>query len=217
VGIGDSSYPGHRLATLLRDAASGRFPPDDGVTEVVPAPAAGGGACVAFTAHSVVAFDLDPDEVHARLAQHADPLAAALAPDVVMWLAERSGLHAGIVDVVLAAPASGRERSTWGAPAPPSEHPRVVRALERRTDVRIHEVDGGVVTVGRGLAGRWEVALELDHHSTGRGRALIAASRDLAPRDEPLFAQVSPGNARSLRAFLAAGFRPIGSEVLFHS
>lgn len=26
--------------------------------------------------------------------------------------------------------------------------------------------------------------------------------------------QVSPGNARSLRAFLAAGFVPVGSEVL---
>jgi hypothetical protein len=31
--------------------------------------------------------------------------------------------------------------------------------------------------------------------------------------DEPPFAQVSPGNARSLRAFLGAGLRPIGSEV----
>jgi RimJ/RimL family protein N-acetyltransferase len=30
-----------------------------------------------------------------------------------------------------------------------------------------------------------------------------------------VFAQVAPGNAASLRAFLAAGFRPIGSEVLF--
>ena len=30
-----------------------------------------------------------------------------------------------------------------------------------------------------------------------------------------VFAQVAPGNAASLRAFLAAGFSPIGSEVLF--
>jgi hypothetical protein len=212
---------GPSLAALLRDAASGRFPPDDGRTEVVPAPAPGAGACVAFTAHSVVALDLDPDEVHARLAVHPDPLAAALAPDVLVWLAERSGLQPGIVDVVLAAPprpttASGRAWSPGSALAPRSEHPRVVRALQRRSDVRMHEVDGGVVTVGRGLAGRWEVALELDRHNTRRGRALIAASRDLVPSDEPLFAQVSPGNARSLRAFLAAGFRPIGSEVLFH-
>jgi hypothetical protein len=37
----------------------------------------------------------------------------------------------------------------------------------------------------------------------------------LAPRGEPLFAQVAPGNAASLRAFLAAGYRPVGAEVLF--
>ena len=224
--IGDVPYPAGRLGTLLRDAAVGRFPPDDGETEVGPAPDAGpgAGACVAFTAHSVIALDLDPDEVRARLAQHRDPLAAALAPDVVVWLAERSGLRAGIVDVVLAgvgtgtssSAALGRERSPGSALAPQSEHPRVARALRRRTDVRIQEVEGGVVTVGRGLVGRWELAIELDQQGAGRGRELIAESLSLVPRGEPLFAQVSPGNARSLRAFLAAGFRPIGSEVLFH-
>ena len=31
-----------------------------------------------------------------------------------------------------------------------------------------------------------------------------------------LFAQVAPGNAASLRAVAAAGFRPLGAEVLFH-
>jgi len=35
------------------------------------------------------------------------------------------------------------------------------------------------------------------------------------PEGDVVFAQVAPGNAASLRAFLAAGFRPIGSEVLF--
>jgi hypothetical protein len=41
------------------------------------------------------------------------------------------------------------------------------------------------------------------------------AARTFGPPAEPLFAQVTPGNAASLRAFLAAGYRPIGSEVLF--
>ncbi|HXM55375.1 MAG TPA: hypothetical protein VOB72_08295, partial [Candidatus Dormibacteraeota bacterium] len=36
----------------------------------------------------------------------------------------------------------------------------------------------------------------------------------LAPAGEPVFVQVSPGNAASLRVVLAAGYRPIGSEVL---
>jgi hypothetical protein len=31
----------------------------------------------------------------------------------------------------------------------------------------------------------------------------------------PLWAQVAPANTASLRAFLAAGYRPVGAEVLF--
>jgi hypothetical protein len=38
----------------------------------------------------------------------------------------------------------------------------------------------------------------------------------LTPPGEPLFAQVTPGNAASLRVVEAAGFRPLGAEVLFH-
>jgi hypothetical protein len=36
----------------------------------------------------------------------------------------------------------------------------------------------------------------------------------MVPRDEPLFAQVTPGNVASVRALLAAGYTPIASEVL---
>jgi hypothetical protein len=36
----------------------------------------------------------------------------------------------------------------------------------------------------------------------------------LVPAGEPVFAAVAPGNACSLRAFLAAGFTPVGSEVI---
>ena len=44
---------------------------------------------------------------------------------------------------------------------------------------------------------------------------LVAAARHLTPPGEPLFAQVAAGNAASLRAVGAAGFRPLGAEVLF--
>jgi hypothetical protein len=44
--------------------------------------------------------------------------------------------------------------------------------------------------------------------------ALVEARRLVGPGDV-LFAQAAPGNAASLRALLAAGFRPIGSEALF--
>jgi RimJ/RimL family protein N-acetyltransferase len=74
-----------------------------------------------------------------------------------------------------------------------------------------------VVTLGRGLAGRWELSIEIDpaHRGRGLGRTMAAAATRLIPPGEPLFAQVSPGNVSSLRAFLAAGYRPIGAEVLF--
>ena len=74
-----------------------------------------------------------------------------------------------------------------------------------------------VVVLGRGLAGRREVSLEIDEAARGRGlgRRLLLGARSLIPEGDVVFAQVAPGNAASLRAFLAAGFRPIGSEVLF--
>ena len=46
------------------------------------------------------------------------------------------------------------------------------------------------------------------------GRALLHDALGLVAAGEPVLAAVAPGNAASLRAFLACGFVPIGSEVL---
>jgi GNAT superfamily N-acetyltransferase len=74
-----------------------------------------------------------------------------------------------------------------------------------------------VVILGRGLALRTEVAVEVepDHRGQGLAARVLREARRLARPGEALFAQTAPGNAASLRAFLSAGFRPIGSEVLF--
>ncbi len=74
----------------------------------------------------------------------------------------------------------------------------------------------GFVTIGSGLVGRTELSVELldVEHGRGAGRDLIRAGLAAIPVDTLVFAQVAPGNAASLRAFLAAGFVPIGSEVL---
>ena len=95
-------------------------------------------------------------------------------------------------------------------------HPRVSRANRYRVDVRAYEADGGLLVLGRGLAGRWEVAVEVDpaYRGRGLGRRLAAAAPGLLPPGEPLWAQVAPANVASLRAFLAAGYRPVGAEVL---
>jgi len=101
---------------------------------------------------------------------------------------------------------------------PDVSHPRVSRALSYRDDVQAWRTpdSSGVVLLGRGVAGRRETAIEVDENrrSRGLGRALAAAARHLAEPGEPLWAQVAPANAASVRAFLAAGFTPVGAEIL---
>ena len=97
-----------------------------------------------------------------------------------------------------------------------AEHPRVARAERYRVDVRAYQVPGGLLVLGRGLAGRWEVAVEVDpgYRGRGLGRRLATAAPGLVPPGEPLWAQVAPANVASVRAFLAAGYRVVGAEVL---
>jgi len=75
-----------------------------------------------------------------------------------------------------------------------------------------------VLIIGRGVAGRMEMAYEVAPAARGHGlgRRLAGAASTLV-RDEPVFAQVSPGNVASVRACLAAGYQPVASEVLFSS
>jgi hypothetical protein len=97
-------------------------------------------------------------------------------------------------------------------------HPRAQMAQRYRREVKTYSDAGGLglLTIGRGLCGRVEVSVEveLSERCRGLGRRLAYAARELAPEGEPVFAEVSPGNAASLRAFLAAGYLPIASEVL---
>src|SRR5204862_542081 len=136
------------------------------------------------------------------------------------WVARRLSTVPGVVDIVMVAPPKPLVE-----PAPLvertdlSDHPRVMRASRYRTGLRVFSdpTGSGVLTVGRGLAGRWEMAYEVDPSArgTGLGRRLAAAAPSLVPDAEALFAQASPGNAASVRSLLAAGYRPIGGECLF--
>jgi RimJ/RimL family protein N-acetyltransferase len=80
-------------------------------------------------------------------------------------------------------------------------------------------VPGSLADLLDGVAGRWEVSVEVDpgYRGKGLGRDLVAAARHLVPDGTPVWAQIAPGNAASVRAFLAAGYRPVGAEVLFHA
>ncbi|MET9428693.1 MULTISPECIES: GNAT family N-acetyltransferase [unclassified Streptomyces] len=205
------------VAEILAAAARGVFPPADGSVTVVPQPNTRDAGVLSFTAHSVVFTDEDPDWIRSTLAATAsDPLAATMNPVFLAAVLARTGRHMNTVDLLTAAPALP------GAPERPLReiadpgHPRVARALKFRDDVRVWAADGGVVILGRGVAGRWEAAVEVDEEARGGGlgTALAVAARHLVP-DAVVWAQQAPGNARSVRAFQAAGYRPVGSEALF--
>jgi GNAT superfamily N-acetyltransferase len=179
---------------------------------VLPAPLGARAVVVGGSAWHVVAADVDPDWVAAEVAD--DPIAAPLNARFLSALADRIGHEPGALDNVLVAPPG---RSDLALVPADLDHPRVARALLHRTDVRVWSTpDGaGLLTLGRGVAGRWEVSLEVDPVCRGRGLGTSLAQAARALTTEPLWAQVAPANVASLRAFLAAGYRPVGAEVLF--
>ncbi|WP_030808224.1 hypothetical protein [Streptomyces sp. NRRL F-2799] len=201
------------LPELLDAVARDRFPPPDGTVTVLPQLCRRDAGVLAFTAHTLVLTDEDPAWVRATLAAvDCDPLAAPMHPRFLTALMDRTGRTAETVDALwVGTPLSGppalalREIADAG-------HPRVVRARRRRDAVRVWAADGGLLVIGRGVGGRLEVAVEVDGGGAGLGRGLALTARQLT--DVPVWAQVSPGNARSTRAFLAAGYRPVGAEVL---
>ncbi|MEU1790508.1 hypothetical protein ABZ553_32490 [Streptomyces sparsogenes] len=209
-----STLASHPLLALFHNAADGRFLPADGQVTILPALPRGLECSVAFTGHAVIATALSPGEVRS---QEPDGYGGSLAPDFLRYLAG-SGGRIGTLDAVLVA------RGASGSPRLPQrldaeDHPRVRHARDLRTGVRVYGDERGLVTLADGLAGRRELSIELDQpgssgSSSGLGRSLLRDALTLVPAGEPVFAAVSPGNARSLRAFLAAGFVPLGSEVI---
>jgi len=209
--------PTEPVAALLRDVAAGKYPPPDGGVTILPQPSPRDAGVLNFTAHAVIVTDADPGWVRAQLTE--DDLGAPLRPAFLHALGKRTGRQAHTIDMVcLAGPLPGPPAISL-RPVTTASHPRAQRALRYRDDVRSWQAEGGIVLLGRGVAGRWEVAIEVDpgRRGQGLGRELAAAARHLIPEDErdaQLWAQISPGNAASVRAFLAAGYQPVGSEAL---
>ncbi|WP_406440777.1 GNAT family N-acetyltransferase [Streptomyces sp. NBC_00631] len=203
------------LRDILDAAARGVFPPPDGRTTVVPQPSARDAGVLSFTAHSVVFVDEDPEWVRGILrATLADELAATMNARFLTALMDRTGREHETIDALLVAdPLPGSPDLPLTELTGP-DHSRVAYARNRREEVRAWAADGGVVVLGRGVAGRVEVSVEVDEgvRQRGLGRALVTAARQLT--EEPLWAQVAPGNARSMRAFQAAGYVPVGAEAL---
>lgn len=204
------------LRDILDAAARGEFPPDDGGVTVVPQHGRRDAGVIAFTAHSVVFTDEDPQWVRTLLRSlDCDVLAAAMNPRFLAAFMDRTGRTTDTIDLLtVATPVPGPPSLALSELRDP-DHPRVVRARKQRAEVRVWAVDGGVLVLGRGVAGRLEAAVEVEEsvRHRGLGRALAAAARQLSG-GEPVWAQLAAGNARSVRAFQAAGFRPVGAEAL---
>lgn len=200
----------HPLLDVLIRAARGDSAPVDGSVSLLPELPDGNRAIVAMTGHAFIAADLSAEHLDGI---GLDGFGGALAPAAVLWIADRGVI--GVHDVILVASGTGTELRT-PATSMWDDHDRVRHARHLRSDVVVYGDERGFVTVGSGLAGRPEMSIEIADSTTsvGLGRHLIQDARGAVPVDEHLFAAVAPGNARSLRAFLAAGFHPIGSEII---
>ncbi|WP_133783588.1 GNAT family N-acetyltransferase [Kribbella sp. VKM Ac-2571] len=204
------------LAAILRGVELGVFPPPDLGLTVVPASSERESCVVAFTGHTVIAADVDPAWVAERVPE--GDLSAPTSPRFLAALEEFTGRQIDAIDAMLLAPALTDLAAVAGlTELADHDHPRVERARRYRDDVRVYgDAHGGIVAIGRGLAGRLECAIEVppNAHGQGNGRRLALAARALIPPDTSIWAQVTPGNAASLRTFLAVGYKPVGSEAL---
>jgi len=204
------------MLEVFAAAADGQLPAPDGQVEVHPGLPGKAAAVVAFPAHFYVLAPVDPQWVRTQLppGDYSAPLGARF----LVALADHIGAHIGANDAVLAARAHGQDPGLDLREITSDAHPRVRRAHRYRDEVRAWQTSDGMgcLVLGRGLAGRWEVSYEVEPAGRGHGlgRALAAATLGLLPAGTPIFAQVSPGNSVSMRATLAAGYRPIGGEVL---
>lgn len=228
VGLSAQQLPTHAssaaaarqaLAALLDAAAAGEFPAPDGSVVVLPQPSDRDAGVISLTGYAVIFADTDPGWVTAQLAP--GDLAGPLSATFLHVLSERLGRQTHSVDMLTCAdPLTGPPPRDLGLteliPGSENGHPRMSRALRHRDDVRAWQAPGSVVMLGRGVAGRYEVAVEVDpaYRGRGLGARLATAARHLVPDGAPLWAQIAPGNAASVRAFLAAGFRPVGAEAL---
>jgi GNAT superfamily N-acetyltransferase len=207
------------LAALLTDVGAGRYPPPDGTVAILPQPSDRDAGVVSLTAWAVVFADTDAGWIAEQLPP--GDLSAPLSAAFLAALSDRLGRRSHSVDMLTcAAPLPGLPRDLLleelATDSAEQVHPRFARALRYRDDVRAWQTAGGIVTLGRGLAGRWEVSIEVDaaYQGHGLGTRLATAARHLVPDGATLWAQIAPANAASVRAFLRAGFRPVGAEAL---
>lgn len=207
----------HPLGAILDAVARGDLPPADGGFEVLPRLPGSADAMIGFTGHFVLAADISPLEVTERVpaGDFSVPMSAAF----LTWIGDRIGSQPLTFDALLCALGTGAGAPDWLEPDVDTDHPRVARARRYRDDIDVWRTRDGaaILAIGRGICRRWEIGFEIapDARGHGLGRRVVAAARGLVPDGVPLWAQVAPGNAASLRTVLGGGFEPVAAEVLF--
>lgn len=205
----------HRLAAALECAGRGEFPKADGTIEVLPPPPGRAMAVVAFTAHYMIASSVAEDWIRAQLPP--DDLLAPMSPRFLTALGAKLDRQDEGINLLLAA--RGLQGRTTLRETTGERHSRVTQPDSHRDQLRVFTdpTRAATIILGRGLANRTEVAIDIDPKRRNQGiarQALTEARRVVGP-GQLLFGQTAPGNAASIRTLLTAGFQPIGSEVLF--
>jgi hypothetical protein len=213
----------HPLATLIAEAAEGRFPAIDGDWHRVTPWRPDLEAVIGFTGHAVLAVAEDVTDLELK-ALGVDGFGGAYHPRVISTLAGPDGWIESL-DLIMVGRGTGPKRPVPGGKLVPrpdlADHPRARYAAGMRAETTVlgyaQAERSAVVIIARGLAGLTELSFELEpeRRSHGSGATLIADAVNTVPTGELVVAQVAPGNAKSLRSLLAAGFVPIGSSQVF--
>jgi GNAT superfamily N-acetyltransferase len=167
-----------------------------------------------FPGLNVIVTEQEPEWVEKQIP--FEDLSIPLNPPFLSAMEAKTGRRVNNIDIIMLGPRLAGEPPIELTRVTDADHPRVRRALRYRTEVTAYLADSGVLVIGRGVGGRWEAGVEVAEHARGRGlgRALALAARHLVPENRPIWAQIAPGNATSVRAFAAAGYVPVGAEAL---
>ena len=213
--------PDHPLAELIAAAAAGRFPAADGGWRRVPPWRPGLEAIIAFTGHAV--FAVQPDITgHLLASLGADGFGGAHDPRLITALAGPGGWIDSL-DILMAARGTARPGVTPALADRPdlAGHPRAEFAAGIRDHPRVVGYQdprrSALAVISTGIAGLTELSFELEpgHRGAGGGARLASEVLSTVPSGQIAVAAVAPGNAASVRALLAAGFKPLGSLQLF--
>ena len=114
----------------------------------------------------MVAADVDPGWLATAIPPDAP--GDAFNPPFLGALETMLGLRVGNIDLLTMAPRLSGRSGLDLRQIEDQTHPRVRRALRYRTDLTVWTCPGGVVLIGRGVGGRWEVAFEVEPAFRGR-------------------------------------------------